>query len=68
MYDFGDFSFIKNVGSVDYRRGRIQLNGVFPTDPDGFTLRVRPLSNTVIARGNILISTAARDINIVEVG
>lgn len=68
MYDFTDFSFIKNVGSVDYQRGRVQLNGIFPTDPGGFTLRVRPQSNTVIARGNLLLSTAARDVSIVEVG
>ena len=55
-------SSIKEVGSVDYRTGRVQLNDIQNTQP--FTLRVAAENNTVVGRGQLLLSTVPGDIEV----
>ena len=55
-------SSIKEVGSVDYRTGRVQLNDIQNTQP--FTLRVAAENNTVVGRGQLLLSTVPGNIEV----
>ena len=64
MFSAQDATFIKNVGSVNYETGLIQLNDIQNTDE--FKIRARPRSNTVLAQGAVLFSTKVGDLEVLS--
>lgn len=55
-------TILKEVGSVDYRTGRVQLNDIQNIEP--FTIRVSVRNNTVVGRGQLLLSTVPDNIEV----
>ena len=64
MFNSSSGTFIKNVGSVNYDKGFIQLNDIQNTTE--FFLNARARSNTVIARGSVILSTAVGDLEVLS--
>ena len=62
MFNADAGTFIRDVGSVSYENGRIQLNDIQNTTD--FSLSARTRSNTVLAIGSTLLTTRVGDIEI----
>ena len=62
MFNADAGTFIRDVGSVSYENGRIQLNDIQNTKD--FSLSARTRSNTVLAIGSTLLTTRVGDIEI----
>jgi len=62
MFNAEAGTFIRDVGSVNYENGRIQLNDIQSTTE--FSLSARTRSNTVLAIGSTLLTTKVGDLEI----
>ena len=62
MFNADAGTFIRDVGSVNYENGRIQLNDI--QNSTEFNLSARTRSNTVLAIGSTLLTTRVGDIEI----
>ena len=62
MFNADSGTFIRDVGSVNYENGRIQLNDI--QNSTEFNLSARTRSNTVLAIGSTLLTTRVGDIEI----
>ena len=62
MFNAEAGTFIRDVGSVNYENGRIQLNDIQSTTD--FSLSARTRSNTVLAIGSTLLTTKVGDLEI----
>jgi len=55
MYRLDNSSFIKEVGSINYSSGRVQIDNLNAIQ--NFTIRARPRSSTIIAKGPLVLTT-----------